>query len=102
MINLGIKGNITNMINDQDTLVNEASLQQESAPTESSRKRGRPRVEVQWPNDSFTFASLVSSNVLSTSSLRKKMRAELEQGGLVKVDTLKTAFGRPLNVYRKV
>jgi hypothetical protein len=70
--------------------------------TTNSQGRGRPRVEVQWPSESFTFNKLTDSNgMLSTSSLRKKMRAELVKGGLVKVGTLKSAFGRPQNIYQK-
>ncbi len=68
----------------------------------SSQKRGRPMINIQWPQGQFTFESLRTQNVLSSSSLRKKMRVELQKGGLVKVDTLKTAFGRPRNVYEKV
>ena len=65
-------------------------------------KRGRPRLNVQWPKESFTFSNLQEdNNVLSSSSLRKKMRAELVKGGLVKVGTLKTAFGRPKNLYKR-
>ena len=71
-------------------------------PVESPQKRrGRPKISVDWPEGRFTFSSLRSGNVLSASSLRKKMRVELAEGGLVKVDTLKTAFGRPQNVYEK-
>ena len=89
------------MIDNQDTQVNETVAEQRD-PSETLSKRGRPRVEIKWPEGSFTFVSLASENILSNSSLRKKMRVELQQGGLVKVDTLKTAFGRPLNVYKKM
>jgi len=65
------------------------------------RTRGRPKQEISWPQGEFTFDSLKESNVLSASSIRKKMRAELVRGGMLKVATLKTAFGRPLNVYKK-
>lgn len=66
------------------------------------KRRGRPKVDVQWPSEDFTFANLTQANGrLSTSSLRKKMRAELTKGGLLKVGTLKTAFGRPQDVYKK-
>jgi len=73
-------------------------------PTEKvgAKSRGRPKIEVQWPQGSFTFNSLNDVNALSSSSLRKKMRVELTRGGLVKVSTLKTAFGRPQNIYEKV
>jgi hypothetical protein len=72
-----------------------------NAVEESSRRRGRPKISVQWPEGRFTFELLQTKNVLSASSLRKKMRVELKRGGLVKVDTLKTAFGRPQNIYEK-
>ena len=66
------------------------------------KKRGRPKMDVMWPESNFTFDSLsVANDTLSSSSLRKKMRAELLVGGLVKTGTLKTAFGRPKNVYKK-
>ncbi len=68
-----------------------------------AKKRGRPMVNVNWPMEEFTFSSLVeNNNVLSSSSLRKKMRSELTKGRLMKTGTLKTAFGRPQNVYKKV
>ena len=63
--------------------------------------RGRPRLNVNWPDGEFTFSALTEGNTLSSSSLRKKMRAELSKGNLLKVDTLKVAFGRPQNVYKK-
>tara|TARA_B100000287_G_scaffold434488_1_gene499071 strand:+ start:682 stop:948 length:267 start_codon:yes stop_codon:yes gene_type:complete len=73
----------------------------ETAEVQASKKRGRPKVEIVWPEGNFTFDSLKQTNVLSSSSLRKKMRTELMRGGILKVDTLKTAFGRPHNVYKK-
>ena len=67
-----------------------------------TKRRGRPVVNVNWPNADFTFNNLHEANkALSSSSLRKKMRLELTKGGLVKVGTLKTAFGRPQNIYSK-
>ena len=67
-----------------------------------SKKRGRPKLNVSWPNSEFTFSNLTNVNdSLSSSSLRKKMRAELVKGGLIKTGTLKTAFGRPQNVYKR-
>ena len=69
---------------------------------ECSPRRGRPKIAVNWPSKPFTFSTLLNDNVLSSSSLRKKMRASLLTGELVKVDTLKTAFGRPKDIYQKV
>lgn len=89
----------------ETTINNESDLaiaENEETQAQSDPKRGRPRVPVVWPQEEFTFNSILSENVLSASSLRKKMRAELLQGGLVKVNTLKTAFGRPQNIYKKV
>jgi hypothetical protein len=69
---------------------------------EVEKTRGRPKLNVDWPDARFTFNSLVSENkTLSSSSLRKKMRVELTKGALMKVGTLKTAFGRPQNIYKK-
>ena len=65
------------------------------------KQRGRPRLNVKWPEGEFTFDNLNEKNVLSSSSLRKKMRAELQKGKLVKTGTLKAAFGRPQNVYKR-
>ena len=63
-------------------------------------KRGRPRVNVNWPNTEFTFENLTESNkALSSSSLRKKMRSEISRGSVKKVGTVKSTFGRPKNVY---
>ena len=75
---------------------------QPSALVTPAKRRGRPRLNVDWPESDFTFNTLEQNNTtLSSSSLRKKMRVELVKGGLVKVGTLKTAFGRPQNVYKK-
>ena len=71
------------------------------AAAPETKKRGRPKQDVSWPESDFTFNSLADGNVLSSSSLRKKMRVELTRGGILKVGTLKTAFGRPKNLYRK-
>ena len=73
----------------------------DTVKTSLGRSRGRPRLSVRWPEGQFTFDKLNDSNVLSSSSLRKKMRAELVKGGLVKVGTLKATFGRPKNLYAK-
>ena len=82
--------------------MNEADNNSEVTTQPALRKRGRPKVGVNWPNERFTFNSLVECNkILSSSSLRKKMRTELVEGQLVKVGTLKTAFGRPQNIYTK-
>ena len=70
-------------------------------PVSVKRGRGRPKLNVDWPEGQFTFINLENKNVLSSSSLRKKIRAELKGGGVLKVGTLKTAFGRPQNVYKK-
>ena len=73
-----------------------------SEPTSVSKStRGRPRLNVAWPEGEFTFLNLEDKNVLSSSSLRKKIRAELKTGGILKVGTLKTAFGRPQNLYKR-
>jgi hypothetical protein len=72
-----------------------------SVQLKPQKQRGRPKLNVNWPQTDFTFNSLEEDNVLSSSSLRKKMRAELNRGALLKVGTLKTAFGRPKNLYRK-
>ena len=81
-------------------VVNQPAVLNQSIPT---KKRGRPRVSVNWPNSDFTFESLMESNkALSSSSLRKKMRSELVSERLRKVGTMKTAFGRPKNVYSKL
>tara|TARA_Y100000310_G_scaffold341514_1_gene440892 strand:+ start:1389 stop:1655 length:267 start_codon:yes stop_codon:yes gene_type:complete len=72
------------------------------APATQLKRRGRPKLNVAWPESDFTFNALEQNNsMLSSSSLRKKMRVELVKGGLVKVGTLKTAFGRPQNIYKK-
>lgn len=82
---------------------NQNTTEQISTQTETSTKRrGRPKMDVTWPKGTFTFNSLKAENSLSPSSLRKKLRSSLVKGGLVKVNTLKTAFGRPQTVYEKV
>jgi response regulator of citrate/malate metabolism len=90
-------------MNDTPILTEERApaRENESASCSMTKKRGRPKQSVSWPETDFTFDSLVEKNVLSSSSLRKKMRVELTRGGILKVGTLKTAFGRPKNLYRK-
>jgi|LULG01.1.fsa_nt_gb hypothetical protein len=78
------------------------TAQEEPVLVKQGKKRGRPKMSVNWPDNDFTFDSLTSMNSsLSSSSLRKKMRVELVKGGLVKTGTLKTSFGRPKSVYKK-
>jgi len=84
-----------------NTVVQEFSPQSVKATSPVKKQRGRPRMNIAWPKEEFTFNSLNEKNVLSSSSLRKKMKVELCKGGLVKTGTLKTAFGRPQNLYRK-
>lgn len=87
----------------QVEITTQEPLSEQEQPSEvvQQKKRGRPKVDVVWPDGQFTFNALTQQNVLSSSSLRKKMRVELIAGELVKVDTLKTAFGRPQNIYKK-
>ena len=93
-------GYIISIMNEIDNTTTTEPQAQETPVLQ--RKRGRPKMDVSWPEVTFTFNSLVDENkALSSSSLRKKMRVELVGGGLVKVGTLKTAFGRPQNIYRK-
>ena len=81
---------------------NEVTNQENPVEEAKSSKRGRPMQYVNWPQNEFTFDSLCDTNVLSSSSLRKKMRVELAKGSLVKVNTLRTAFGRPKDLYKKL
>ena len=81
------------------TQVTETTANESTSVSKSTR--GRPRLNVAWPEGEFTFLNLEDKNVLSSSSLRKKIRAELKAGGILKVGTLKTAFGRPLNLYKR-
>ncbi len=91
---------------------NEENTQQENTQVSQPRvcqpnvtplaKRGRPKVNVNWPNSEFTFESLTESNkALSSSSLRKKMRNEISRGSVKKVGTVKSTFGRPKNIYTR-
>ncbi len=90
----------TYMNNEENTQQENAQVTQPSVCTPP--RRGRPQVNVNWPNTEFTFDSLTESNkALSSSSLRKKMRTELVNGSLKKVGTVPTTFGRPKNVYTR-
>ena len=89
-------------MNTEDNTYYSQQEQQSSTSVAVLKRRGRPKLNVDWPDSDFTFNALEQNNTtLSSSSLRKKMRVELGKGGLVKVGTLKTAFGRPQNVYKK-
>ena len=67
-------------------------------------KRGRPKVEMTWPSENFTFKNLLDNTKehgLCASSLRNKIRESVNTGEISKVQSLAGKTGRPQNVYSK-
>ena len=68
---------------------------------ETNKGRGRPEIEVKWPQSDFTFKNALEKQAgnVCASSLRNKIKAATNNGSLSKVGTLSTPMGRPQDVY---
>lgn len=73
----------------------------------TAKKRGRPSMQIKWPEDEFTpkqlRETLMSSNVnLSNVSVQLKINKAVKEGVLTKAGVSKTSIGRPTVVYKRV
>lgn len=71
------------------------------------KKRGRPSMSINWPNEEFTpkqlRETLIGSNVnLSNVSVQLKINKAVEEGVLAKAGVSRTSIGRPTVVYKRV
>ena len=68
-----------------------------------SQQRGRPPVEIQWPDVVFTAQDVVDTqpNKVSRVTIHSKLNKAVDQGELVVVGKVKTKNGRPRVTYQK-
>ncbi len=78
---------------------------QNTTPTKSvvGKKRGRPTVDVSWPNTEFTAEEVYNSleRKLSRVSVHAKINKAISEGLLVTVGKIKPRTGRPKMVYKR-
>ena len=72
-----------------------------------AKKRGRPSMQIKWPEEEFTpkqlRETLMDSNVnLSNVSVQLKINKAVKEGVLTKAGVSKTSIGRPTVVYKRV
>ena len=73
----------------------------------TAKKRGRPSMQIKWPEEEFTpkqlRETLMDSNVnLSNVSVQLKINKAVKEGVLTKAGVSKTSIGRPTVVYKRV
>ena len=71
--------------------------------TENAKpKRGRPSVDVSWPDTEFTAEEVYNSleKKLSRVSIHAKINKALKTGQLISVGKIKPRTGRPKTVYK--
>ena len=73
----------------------------------AAKKRGRPSMDIKWPEEEFTpkqlRETLMGSNVnLSNVSVQLKINKAVEEGVLTKAGVSRTSIGRPTVVYKRV
>jgi hypothetical protein len=68
-----------------------------------SQQRGRPPVEIQWPDVVFTAQDVVDTqpDKVSRVTIHSKLNKAVDQGELVVVGKVKTKNGRPRVTYQK-
>ena len=72
-----------------------------------AKKRGRPSMQIKWPEEEFTpkqlRETLMNSNVnLSNVSVQLKINKAVKEGVLTKAGVSRTSIGRPTVVYKRV
>lgn len=72
--------------------------------TTNNSKRGRPSINVQWPNNVFTVKDVISqmNGDISNVTVQLKIKKDLESGVLTRVGRSEMTSGRPSNTYRKI
>ena len=73
----------------------------------TTKKRGRPSMQIKWPEEEFTpkqlRETLMDSNVnLSNVSVQLKINKAVKEGVLTRAGVSKTSIGRPTVVYKRV
>ena len=73
----------------------------------TAKKRGRPSMQIKWPEEEFTpkqlRETLMDSNVnLSNVSVQLKINKAVKEGVLTRAGVSKTSIGRPTVVYKRV
>ena len=73
----------------------------------TTKKRGRPSMQIKWPEEEFTpkqlRETLMDSNVnLSNVSVQLKINKAVEEGVLTKAGVSRTSIGRPTVIYKRV
>ena len=73
----------------------------------TAKKRGRPSMQIKWPEEEFTpkqlQETLMDSNVnLSNVSVQLKINKAVEEGVLTKAGVSRTSIGRPTVIYKRV
>lgn len=71
--------------------------------TTQSKKRGRKPFDLEWPNGTFTVASVLMglNKPLSKVSVYMKVNKAVSTGELVLVKKTKSVIGRPEAIYMK-
>lgn len=70
----------------------------------TSRKRGRPRIDITWPENSFTVKDIIQSMETPPSNVlvHLKIKEGLNKGSIKQVGKKANRVGRPQNVYQVV
>ena len=73
----------------------------------TAKKRGRPSMQIKWPEEEFTpkqlRETLMDSNVnLSNVSVQLKINKAVKEGVMTRAGVSKTSIGRPTVVYKRV
>ena len=73
----------------------------------TAKKRGRPSMQIKWPEEEFTpkqlRETLMDSNVnLSNVSVQLKINKAVKEGVLTKAGVSRTSIGRPTVIYKRV
>jgi len=74
----------------------------DSSNLESTRKRGRKPIIVNWPNGEFTAKDFLqlNENKMSRASAHSKINQAVDYGKVTLVRKVNPDIGRPINVYR--
>ena len=72
-------------------------------PPKASKRRGRPAVNVSWPENEFTAEEIYDAleKKLSRVSIHAKINKALSSGELRTVGKIKPRTGRPKMVYKR-
>jgi len=76
----------------------------------TSKKRGRPVVDLNWPTTVFTVKEVMDgspegqflSSPLTSAAVRMKIRSAVKTGELVSVGKEKGKTGRPRSMFKRV